>query len=127
MIATCNTVRERLDLGNGLLRRYDPERSPDGLPGDEGAFLLCSFWLVDNLAWQGRMEEAEELFDRLCGRANEVGLLPEQVDPGTGAFLGNFPQAFSHVGLISSAYNLGRLRASPPGREPGPPRTTLRA
>ncbi|MBY0398439.1 MAG: glycoside hydrolase family 15 protein, partial [Thermoleophilia bacterium] len=76
--------------------------------GHEGAFLLCSFWLVDNLAGQGRLDEAQDLFDSLCGRAGPLGLLPEQIDPGTGAFLGNHPQAFSHVGLVSSAINLRR-------------------
>jgi pentatricopeptide repeat protein len=100
-------------VGNGLLHRYLPEESPDGVPGHEGAYLLCSFWLVDNLARQGRLDEAAKLFESLCRRANPLGLLPEQIDPGTGAFLGNYPQAFSHVGLISSAVNLAR---STPGR-----------
>lgn len=87
-----------------------PEASPDGLPGREGAFLLCSFWLVDNLAGQGRLEEAQTLFDSLCARANPLGLLPEQIDPGSGAFLGNYPQAVSQVGLIAAAVNLARRR-----------------
>ncbi len=108
MIATTEAVRRRLGAGKGLLYRYLPEESPDGLPGHEGAFLLCSFWLVDNLAAQARVDEALELFDSLCARASPLGLLPEQIDPGTGAFLGNFPQAFSHVGLVSSAVNLVR-------------------
>jgi GH15 family glucan-1,4-alpha-glucosidase len=79
------------------------------LPGHEGAFLLCSFWLVDNLAKQGRLEEAMDLYDLLCARANPLGLLPEQIDPTTGAFLGNYPQAFSHIGVISTGVNLARL------------------
>jgi alpha,alpha-trehalase len=108
MVATTEAIAERLGAGDGLLYRYLPDESPDGLPGDEGAFLLCSFWLVDNLAKQGRVEEAGELFDSLCGRANPLGLLPEQIDPSSGGFLGNFPQAFSHVGVISSAINLAR-------------------
>ena len=108
MVATTEAVTKRLGAGNGLLYRYLPDHSPDGLPGHEGAFLLCSFWLVDNLANQGRLDEAMELFDSLCARANPLGLLPEQIDPGTGAFLGNFPQAFSHIGVISSAINLVR-------------------
>jgi GH15 family glucan-1,4-alpha-glucosidase len=91
------------------LYRYLPRESPDGLPGHEGAFLLCSFWLVDNLALQGRLEAAMELYDSLCARAGELGLLPEQIDPGSGTFLGNYPQAFSHIGLISSGVNLSRL------------------
>jgi GH15 family glucan-1,4-alpha-glucosidase len=109
MVATTAAIIERLGAGDGLLYRYLPHVSPDGLTGREGAFLLCSFWLVDNLAYQSRLDEATDLFDSLCDRANALGLLPEQIDPSTGAFLGNFPQAFSHVGLISSAVNLRRL------------------
>ncbi len=108
MVATARAVAERLGAGDGLLYRYLPEESPDGLPGHEGAFLLCSFWLVDNLAGQGRIEEATELYDSLCARTNPLGLLPEQVDPTSGAFLGNYPQAFSHIGVISSGFNLAR-------------------
>jgi GH15 family glucan-1,4-alpha-glucosidase len=109
MVATTAAIAKRLSAGPGLLYRYLPQVSPDGLTGREGAFLLCSFWLVDNLAYQGRLDEAVDLFGSLCDRANALGLLPEQVDPSSGAFLGNFPQALSHVGLISSAMNLTRL------------------
>ena len=109
MVATTAAIAERLSAGDGLLYRYLPHVSPDGLTGREGAFLLCSFWMVDNLAYQGRLDEAIDLFDSLCNRTNALGLLPEQVDPSSGAFLGNFPQAFSHVGLISSAVNLTGL------------------
>ncbi|MCS6927650.1 MAG: glycoside hydrolase family 15 protein, partial [Candidatus Binatia bacterium] len=109
MVATTAAIMERLGAGKGLLYRYLPDESPDGLPGHEGAFLLCSFWLVDNLAGQGRLDEAIALYDSLCARANPLGLLPEQIDPSSGAFLGNYPQAFSHVGLISSGVNLARL------------------
>lgn len=109
MVATTATIAERLGAGNGLLCRYRPDESPDGLPGHEGAFLLCSFCLVDNLAYQGRLDEAMALYDALCARANPLGLLPEQIDPYNGSFLGNYPQAFSHVGLISSGVNLARL------------------
>jgi alpha,alpha-trehalase len=109
MEATTAAVAERLGAGDGLLYRYLPDRSPDGLPGTEGAFVLCSFWLVDNLAWQGRLDEATELYERLCARTNRLGLLPEQIDPTSGTFLGNYPQAFSHVGLISSGVTLDRL------------------
>jgi GH15 family glucan-1,4-alpha-glucosidase len=111
MVATTHAIASRLGAGRGLLYRYLPHESPDGLPGSEGAFLLCSFWLVDNLAYQGRLDEAGELFDSLCRRGGTLGLLPEQIDPLSGAFLGNYPQAFSHVGLISSAVNLVRLAA----------------
>ncbi|HKQ93800.1 MAG TPA: glycoside hydrolase family 15 protein [Blastocatellia bacterium] len=109
MVATTAAIAELLSAGGGLLYRYLPYVSPDGLAGTEGAFLICSFWMVDNLAYQGRLDEAIDLFDSLCDRANALGLLPEQVDPSSGAFLGNFPQAFSHVGLISSAVNLTGL------------------
>ena len=106
---TTAAVAERLDAGHGLLYRYLPEASPDGLPGHEGAFLLCSFWLVDNLAKQGRLDDAVALYEALCARAGTLGLLPEEIDPGSGAFLGNYPQAFSHIGVISSGVNLSRL------------------
>jgi GH15 family glucan-1,4-alpha-glucosidase len=115
MIATSEAIRRRLGAGPGLLYRYLPAESPDGLSGHEGAFLLCSFWLVDTLSAQGRVDEALELFESLCARTNPLGLLPEQIDPSTGAFLGNFPQAFSHVGLVSSAVNLVHALA---GRRP---------
>jgi alpha,alpha-trehalase len=108
MVATTKAIAEHLGPGGGLIYRYLPDKSPDGLPGEEGAFLLCSFWLVDNLARQGRLEEAWDLYESLCSRAGPLGLLPEQIDPDTGAFLGNYPQAFSHVGVISSGVNLIR-------------------
>lgn len=108
MIATVEAIVRRLGAGDGLLYRYLPEESADGLPGHEGAFLLCSFWLVDNLAAQGRLEEAMALYESLCGRAGTLGLLPEEIDPSTGGFLGNHPQAFSHVGVVSSGMNLAR-------------------
>lgn len=106
MVATTQAVMDRLGAGDGLIYRYLPDESPDGLPGHEGAFLLCSFWYVDNLAMQGRVDEALELYNSLCSRANPAGLLPEQIDPPSGRFLGNFPQAFSHVGVISSGVNI---------------------
>ena len=108
MVATTRAVVRRLGAGDGLLFRYLPDESPDGLAGHEGAFLLCSFWLADNLLGQGERDAAMELFESLCARASPLGLLPEQIDPASGAFLGNFPQAFSHVGLISTGINLGR-------------------
>ncbi|WP_175408286.1 glycoside hydrolase family 15 protein [Streptomyces sp. TRM64462] len=108
MVATRHAIARRLDAGDGLLHRYLPEESPDGIGQPEGAFLLCSFWMVDNLVGHGRTDAGLDLFDRLCRRANPLGLLPEQVDPTSGAFLGNFPQALSHVGLVSSAVALAR-------------------
>jgi GH15 family glucan-1,4-alpha-glucosidase len=106
MIATTEAIRKHLGAGNGLLYRYRMEVSPDGLPEKQGAFLLCSFWLVDNLTAQGRIDEAMTLYESLCGRASVLGLFPEQIDPESGMFLGNFPQALSHIGAISAGYNL---------------------
>ncbi|MEU3985330.1 glycoside hydrolase family 15 protein [Streptomyces sp. NPDC026672] len=111
MVATTAAVAERLSAGDGLLYRYLHEESPDGLAGDEGAFVLCSFWPVDNLIGQGRTEDAEALHASLCDRASPLGLLSEQIDPSTGEFMGNFPQAFSHIGVIASGVNLARAKA----------------
>jgi alpha,alpha-trehalase len=114
MVATTRAIADRLGAGGGLLYRYRHEDSPDGIPGDEGAFLLCSFWLVDNLVGQGRLDEAEDLYASLCARASPLGLLSEQINPSTGELTGNFPQAFSHIGVIASGVTLARARA---GRE----------
>ena len=105
-LATIEAVRGSLERG-GLLYRY---RSPDGLEGGEGAFLLCSFWLLDCLIHAGRLDEAEELLHRLLGFANDVGLLAEEVDPSSGELLGNFPQAFSHMALVLSCAHLAAAR-----------------
>jgi GH15 family glucan-1,4-alpha-glucosidase len=106
MIATTEAIMQHLGAGDGLLYRYRIEESPDGLPCKQGAFLLCSFWLVDNLTAQRRIDEAMSLFESLCGRASALGLFSEQIDPVSGAFLGNFPQALSHIGAISAGFNL---------------------
>jgi alpha,alpha-trehalase len=111
MVATTRAIADRLGAGGGLLYRYRHDDSPDGIPGDEGAFLLCSFWLVDNLVGQGRLDEAEDLYTSLCARASPLGLLSEQLDPSTGELIGNFPQAFSHIGVIASGVALARARA----------------
>jgi GH15 family glucan-1,4-alpha-glucosidase len=108
MVATTAAVADRLSAGGGLLYRYLHEDSPDGIPGDEGAFVLCSFWLVENLARQGKLDEAAELYGSLCARASSVGLLPEQINPSSGEFSGNFPQAFSHIGVIAGGVRLAR-------------------
>ncbi len=104
---TIDAVRRELTV-DGFVQRYPTEHgvSVDGLPGREGAFLLCTFWLADALALTGRVDEASELFERLVGLTNDVGLLAEEYDPVQGRMLGNFPQAFSHVGLVSTALNL---------------------
>jgi GH15 family glucan-1,4-alpha-glucosidase len=104
---TVDYIQRRLQR-NGFVDRYAPAPHVDGLPAGEGSFLLCTFWLADNLALQGRYDEARELFERLLGLRNDVGLLSEQYDPEARRMLGNFPQAFSHVGLINTARNLAR-------------------
>ncbi|MFF9131969.1 glycoside hydrolase family 15 protein [Streptomyces sp. NPDC014806] len=112
VLGTIEAIRE--DLGHhGFLRRYSAaEATVDGLPGDEGAFLACSFWLADALHASGRTKEARELFERLVGVANDVGLLAEEYDPVGARQLGNFPQAFSHIGLVNTALALfGEHRA----------------
>ncbi|MFI6658472.1 glycoside hydrolase family 15 protein [Streptomyces sp. NPDC050523] len=106
VLGTIEAVREELGQG-GFLRRYSTAgRTVDGLPGDEGTFLVCSFWLADALHMTGRGKEARELFERLVGLTNDVGLLSEEYDPVANRQLGNFPQAFSHVGLVNTALAL---------------------
>jgi GH15 family glucan-1,4-alpha-glucosidase len=105
---TIHAIEQRLLIGDEFVLRYDSESGVDGLPEGEGALLACSFWLVDNYVLQGRYLEARRLFERLLSRRNDVGLLAEELDPKTGRMLGNFPQAYSHVGLINSALNLSR-------------------
>ncbi|MCI3946012.1 glycosyl hydrolase, family 15 [Pseudomonas syringae] len=100
---------ERTLMQDGLLLRYDNERSVDGVAGREGTFLVCSFWLADAYVLLGRADDAARLFERLCGLCNDVGLLAEQYDPKGGRMLGNFPQAFSHIGIINTALNLHRV------------------
>ncbi|MBC2901838.1 glycoside hydrolase family 15 protein [Streptomyces cupreus] len=106
VIGTVDAVREELGHG-GYLHRYSAEQTVvDGLPGGEGTFLVCSFWLADALHMTGRTKEAEELFERLVVLGNDVGLLSEEYDPVAGRQLGNFPQAFSHIGLVNTALAL---------------------
>ncbi len=107
VISTMEVIQRDLTY-EGLVLRYETLENADvdGLPAGEGAFLLCTFWLVDNLAMAGRHDEALEIFERLLSIRNDVGLLSEQWDNDGQRMLGNFPQAFSHVGLINSAWNL---------------------
>ena len=93
-------------MQNGFIQRYTEDPAVDGMPHGEGAFLACSFWLSDNYALQGRHDDAVRLFERLLNIRNDVGLLSEQYDPVAKRQLGNFPQAFSHVGLVNTAFNL---------------------
>ena len=99
---------------DGIVRRYDTDEGADGLPGDEGAFLACSFWLADALVLDGRVDEGRELFERLLDLRNDVGLLAEEYDLALGRQLGNVPQAYSHLALVNSALNL--VEGPRPGR-----------
>ncbi len=112
---TVEAIEQRL-LKNGLVLRYETSSGVDGLPAGEGAFLACSFWLVDNYARLGRLDDARALFERLLALRNDLGLLSEEYDMKAGRMLGNFPQAFSHVALINSAFNLARGLAPSPRR-----------
>ena len=103
---TLKAIENKLLFQDEFVLRYETDNSSDGLPPGEGAFLACSFWLVDNYVLQGRYEDAQRLFERLLARCNDVGLLAEEIDPANGRMLGNFPQAYSHVGLINCALNL---------------------
>jgi GH15 family glucan-1,4-alpha-glucosidase len=114
IVGTVRCIEERL-LVDGFVYRYDSAITDDGLPAGEGAFLACTFWLVDNYLLQGRHAEARRLFDRLLSIRNDVGLLAEEYHPTLGRHVGNFPQAFSHVALVSTAFNMKRSerRAAP--------------
>jgi GH15 family glucan-1,4-alpha-glucosidase len=119
MVGTVAAV-ERTLLRDGFVLRYDTQHGTDGLPGTEGAFLACSFWLADNYAFVGRIQEAEELFSRLIGLRNHLGLLSEEYDPTSRRQVGNFPQAFSHLALIFSAQVIEMMK------QKGDPRSMVR-
>jgi len=104
---------------DGFVVRYNTDEKVDGLPPGEGVFLPCTFWLADNLALMGRLDEARALFERLLGLANDVGLLSEEYDPVAKRQLGNFPQAFTHVSLVNSAGNLSSLAGAGDDKESG--------
>jgi GH15 family glucan-1,4-alpha-glucosidase len=124
MVGTVEAIEQRLGR-DGFLDRYPTMPELDGLPPGEGAFLLCSFWLADCLAGQGRVEEARELYERLLCLRNDVGLLSEEFDPASGRLVGNFPQAFSHLGLIITARNLTRAGGPVEDRAASEKRTTV--
>ena len=111
------TVRaiERELKENGLIRRYNRSQTDDGLPGEESAFILCNFWLADAYALMGMRQRAEKVFEEMLGLRNDLGLLSEEFDPVNRCLLGNFPQAFSHIGLVNTAFNL--VTSSGPARQ----------
>jgi GH15 family glucan-1,4-alpha-glucosidase len=122
MKSTIAAIEDKLMFG-GLVRRYDTASADDGLPPGEGVFLACSFWLVDAYVMLGRLVDAEKLFKRLVALCNDVGLLAEEYDPASKEQLGNFPQAFSHVALVNSAFNLTRANKPAEQRSERPART----
>ena len=117
MLATVEAVSARLTDKYGLVYRY---LARDGLPGKEGTFLLCTFWLAQAWAIVGEVARAKEVFSRAAAFANDVGLLAEQVDPATSELLGNFPQAFSHIGLINAAWAISQAEKKLNGRQGSP-------
>jgi GH15 family glucan-1,4-alpha-glucosidase len=105
VLGTIRAIEKHL-LRDGFVMRYDTEDTDDGLPPGEGVFIACSFWLANAYAMTGRHEEAVELFERLVALSNDVGLLAEEYDPAAKRLLGNFPQGFSHLSVIVTAFNL---------------------
>jgi GH15 family glucan-1,4-alpha-glucosidase len=116
MLATIKAIEERLTDDHGLVFRY---KAQDGLEGEEGTFLLCTFWLAQALALAGEVERGKAVFERAIGYANDLGLLAEEVDPNTKELLGNFPQAFSHIGLVNAAWAISQAeKGLTPGGDP---------
>lgn len=109
MRATIDVVAKELAAPCGLLHRY---QGADGLAGEESTFVLCTYWLAECLALAGEPAAARVVFERVTAYANDVGLLSEEADPWSGELLGNFPQAFSHVGLINAAWAIGRAEVT---------------
>jgi len=116
MRGTLRAIEEKLLTQEVFVLRYESVYGIDGLPAGEGHFFACGFWLVDNYVLHGRYDEARSLFERLLSRCNDVGLLAEEFDPLTGRMLGNFPQAYCHVGIINCALNLSRQKGPAEGR-----------
>ena len=114
VLATIDTIAEQLTDSRGLVYRYrtDSDENADGLTGRDGAFLLCTFWLAQALAASGQIDRAREVFERAISYHNDVGLLSEEVDPENGELLGNFPQAFSHIGLVNAAWAIAEAEAN---------------
>jgi GH15 family glucan-1,4-alpha-glucosidase len=124
MQATIDAIVRDL-TADGLVARYavhEHKENVDGLPGEEGRFVICSCWLIDCLTGLGELDRAQELLEKMIERGNDLGLYSEEIDHRTGGFLGNFPQGFSHLGLINAIVNLGRARGevkSAPGGDTG--------
>ena len=116
VLSSIDAVRDQLTDQRGLVHRYHSRSGVDGLDGQEGTFLLCTFWLAHALALAERIEEGTEVFERAASYVNDVGLLAEEVDSTTGELLGNFPQAFSHIGLVNAAWALDQASSSDPTR-----------
>jgi GH15 family glucan-1,4-alpha-glucosidase len=112
ILGTVKAIETHL-VENGFVGRYTPDPAVDGIHHGEATFLPCSFWLADNYVLQGRREEAVRMFERLLSIRNDVGLLSEEYDPVAKRQLGNFPQAFSHVGLVNTAFDLSRSANRP--------------
>ncbi len=109
VLGTIDAIQREICEGPFVLR-YSTDEGVDGLAGSEGAFLICSFWLVSALAKAGRVEEAERNLEQLMALQNDVGLLSEEYDPQGERLLGNFPQAFSHIGLMRAIYDISEAR-----------------
>jgi alpha,alpha-trehalase len=116
VLATIDATERNLTDERGLVYRYRTETGVDGLAGEEGSFLLCTFWLAQAQAMAGQVDRARATFERAAAFANDVGLLSEEVDPATGELLGNFPQAFSHVGLVNAAWEISEAERRQAGK-----------
>ncbi len=120
--ATVDAITDRLTDDHGFVYRY---LAPDGLEGAEGTFAICTFWLVESLATLGETRRAHSLFEQLVSFANDVGLLSEEIDAKSGELLGNFPQAFTHIGLVNAAWAIAQAEGSATP-EAGPTRDAAR-
>jgi GH15 family glucan-1,4-alpha-glucosidase len=114
MLATIDAIEKRLTDDRGLVYRYRSDDGVDGLAGQEGTFLLCTFWLAQALAMADQLDRARAVFERAAGFVNDLGLMAEEVDPRTGELLGNFPQAFSHIGLVNAAWAISEAERRAP-------------
>ncbi|MBW1601841.1 glycoside hydrolase family 15 protein [Streptomyces sp. JJ66] len=114
VLSTLDAITRDLTDGHGLVHRYRTDSGVDGLAGQEGSFLLCTFWLAHAQALAGRLDDARATFERAAAQASDLGLLAEQTDPASGRLLGNFPQAFSHIGLVNAAWAIAQAGTRQP-------------